>query len=555
MNIRAIRYGMISHHLALALLALALATDACRNGGAAAVANGAAKSKDTGPSSGELGPPAIDVFAPQVSGTFYPSDAAALRRMIGEMLDRAAGAGAKAAGKGRLLGFIVPHAGYRYSGPVAAHAFALLRENTFKRVIVLGPAHRRFYRVPALLDAGAYRTPLGDIPVDRKAVMALAKSGAAAVDGEKFKGEHALEVELPFLQAALGRFQLVPLMISAPDSGAARKLARAIFDLFSPADTLVVASSDMSHDFPYDVAVAMDENALRYVKALDTSGLLAAYGRFRKAGMSVRLQGDALEPECAQFCGMGPVMTIMEYAKLFRPAEVVVLDRRNSGDIVGDRNSRIVGYSAVAFFTKKELVMKRSNSGTSPAFVLSKEAKKELLEIARKTLVSYLEKDEKPDFSPRSPELAKPGAAFVTLKKHGRLRGCIGYMEPVLPLWQMVRDRAIDAAVHDSRFPPVKAEELEDIEIEISVLTPRQPVKDPLKDIVIGRDGVWLELGYNRGVFLPQVPVEQGWKTVEQYLDNLCRKAHVFRRGCWRSTQARLMRFQALVFSEKEPGD
>jgi AmmeMemoRadiSam system protein A len=253
------------------------------------------------------------------------------------------------------------------------------------------------------------------------------------------------------------------------------------------------------------------------------------------------------EPDCMQLCGMGPVLTLLYLARDFGQARAAVLDRRNSGDIVGDKKSRIVGYSAVAVVLEKE----RTAAGAAGDFLGSRE-KQALLKIARETLVAYLEKDEKKDFAPAQKKLLDPGAAFVTLKKHGELRGCIGYMEPIEPLWEMIRNRAIDAAMHDTRFSPVTKEELADIRIEISVLSPRVPVQDPLREIKIGRDGVWLELGMSRGVFLPQVPVEQNWTTVEEYLDHLCQKAHVFQRGCWKSKEAKIMRFTALVFGEEE---
>jgi len=537
--------------LAVLLLAGWGLTGACHNGGTrqaradAQQAAATATSSETG-----LAPPAVDVFQPQVAGAFYPADPSALREMISRFIEQAAGAGKKISGD--LLGVLAPHAGYRYSGPVAAHAFRLLRGRGYRRVVVLGPAHRRGYRTPALLDARVYRTPLGDIPIDREAVQRLAKTGAARIDNDKFTGEHGLEVELPFLQVVLKDFRLVPLMISYPEPERMKQLAGTLAEMFPGRDTVFVASSDMSHDFPYAVAVAMDENALRYVTALDGEGLYRAYRAFHRAGPRARVKDGRIEPDCAQFCGLGAVLTLMELARKLGPARVTVLDRRNSGDIVGDRSSRIVGYGAVAFALERPRPDKKAGAApaAAPGDYLTAAEKKELLEIARTTLEDYLKNGHRPDFSPRSPALLRPGAAFVTLKKHGRLRGCIGYMEPAQPLWQMVRDRAIDAAVHDSRFPPVTAGELGDIEIEISVLTPRVEVADPLKEIVIGRDGVWLELGYNRGVFLPQVPVEQGWKTVEVYLDNLCRKAHVFEKGCWKSGQAHIMRFTALVFGE-----
>jgi AmmeMemoRadiSam system protein A len=212
-----------------------------------------------------------------------------------------------------------------------------------------------------------------------------------------------------------------------------------------------------------------------------------------------------------------------------------------------------VGYSAtaLALAVPRPKAKAGAHTGSTGDF-LSAEEKQELLRIARESLEGFVKDGKKPSFKPQSDKLLQPGAAFVTLMKDGDLRGCIGHMEPTDPLWKMIRDRAVDAAVHDPRFQPVTPAELPSISIEISVLSPRIEVKDPLKDIVIGRDGVWLELGFSRGVFLPQVPVEQGWTTVEEYLDHLCQKAGIYERGCWKSEEAKIMRFTALVFGEKD---
>ncbi len=525
-----------------------------------------------------------DVFAPQVAGRFYPGDAGELRAELAGYLDAAAADQQRLAGD--LLGIVVPHAGTPYSGPVAGHAFAQLRGRGFQRVVVLGPAHRRRFSTPAVLDADAYRTPLGAIPIDRAGVRALAASGAARVDRDKFTSEHALEVELPFLQVALGEFELVPVMISGLDREGARALAAALAEAFPGRDTLFVASTDLSHDFPYAVARAMDRTAMQHIRAIDPAGLHAAQQAFRRARGDIRLGPDGgLQPACAQLCGLGPVLTLLELARHFGPAEAAVLDLRSSGDIVGDRHSRIVGYAAVALRLEKPrpalgddaaasadepgedaadgdeadgeagedaAAAAENETAGAAADYLGAAAERALLRLARRSLQAYLSTGERIEFEPADDKLTRPGAAFVTLHRDGRLRGCIGHMEPTAPLWQMVRDRAVDAAVRDSRFPAVTAAELAEIEIEISVLTPRQPVADPLAEIEIGRDGVWLRVGMHRGVFLPQVPVEQGWKTVEQYLDHLCRKAHIFQRGCWRSDQAEIQRFQAIVFSEAE---
>ena len=377
--------------------------------------------------------------------------------------------------------------------------------------------------------------------------------GAGYIDREKFFGEHGLEVELPFLQVALGDFKLVPIMLSLMPPEKTLQLAKKLKEAFDDDNTLFVASTDLSHDFPYDTARAMDKNAMRFVTSFDPGGLYKAYMAFRRAGMNITVDKNGKpNPDSAQMCGVTTVLTLLELAKQYKDPKAQVLDLRNSGDVLGDIHSRIVGYSAVAVTLpepRAHVAQKKPQKEVQKEY-LTKDEKQELLTLARTTLEKYLHDSTVIDYTPKHEKLNQAGAAFVTLKKHGQLRGCIGYMEPVDPLWKMIRDRAIDAAVHDTRFNPVKYDELKDIEIEISVLTPRQKVNDPLKDIKIGRDGVWIQIGLRRGVFLPQVPTEQGWTTVEQYLDHLCFKAHIPQAGCWKSPDADIQKFQALVFSE-----
>ena len=497
-----------------------------------------------------LSKPSGSIFDSQVADSFYPADPARLRSMIEGYLAHAGNSLKEL--DGHPLGIVVPHAGYPYSGPIAAFAFASVARTPFRRVVVLGAAHRRGYPTPAVLDASAYRTPLGDIPIDRDGVTRLARTKVVMVDSSKFKGEHALEVELPFLQVALKDFLLVPIMISDPQPEAMLALAKVLGETFPGGDTLYVASTDLSHDYPYDVAVVMDGNAGRLVTALDVPGLIRAYREHLQAGMDVEKGKDGkLRPDCAQLCGLGPVLTLIELAKTRSQAKATVLDLRNSGDIVGDKGSRIVGYMAAVFTVAKgpvvETEMAKPDAAREP---LGEADQKELLTLARRSLEVFLRQGKNVTNAPQSARLRLPGAAFVTLKNKEDLRGCIGYLEPTDPLWKMIRDRAVDAAVNDPRFSPVTNDELPGLTIEISVLSPRLDVQNPLKEIVIGRDGVWLELGTHRGVFLPQVPQEQNWKTVEEYLGHLCQKAHLVNKDCWKDPSARIQRFTAQVFSE-----
>jgi AmmeMemoRadiSam system protein A len=230
----------------------------------------------------------------------------------------------------------------------------------------------------------------------------------------------------------------------------------------------------------------------------------------------------------------------------------IVISYANSGDVaVGDR-SRVVGYGAVAFTAGKggpDVRVLEAPGPAKPGERISAEGKETLLRIARATLERFFETGTTPLLRGYPAELRRKQGAFVTLKKDGELRGCIGHMAEDTPLYQVVGAMAMSAAFRDRRFPQLQAEELEQVEIEVSVLTPFRPVPGP-DSVKVGRDGVVLEQSGRRAVFLPQVAPEQGWDR-DTMLGRLCRKARL-PLGCWKAG-ASLSTFQADVFHEERP--
>jgi MEMO1 family protein len=448
--------------------------------------------------------PAPKIREPVVAGSFYPKDAATLSRTIETLIDHAT-----TQRSGQLKALICPHAGYPFSGPIAASGFRLLRGLEFKTVILLGPSHYGALDVGSVSDADLFRTPLGDVPISAKSralagfsPFALnptceveapqwAQTAGSAPNGRDRADswEHADEVEVPFLQRTLGTFELVPVVMGEVDPDkAASTLERVLDD-----DTLIVVSSDLSHYYPYAEARRLDERCVNAICALDISAM-----------------------QRQEACGRIPILTLLRIAKShgWRPQ---LLDLRNSGDTSNDK-SRVVGYAAIAFYAP--------DTGTG----LSESDRGYLLDLARRTLQAATTggKSSAPTAKLVPAALTARKGAFVTLTRHGVLRGCIGNIMPVRPLYEAVVENTRSAALQDPRFPPVTAGETDQLSIEISVLTERQPLMfDSAVDLVgklhPGQDGVVLRIAAGTATYLPQVWTEIPDKI--EFLNSLAEKA------------------------------
>ncbi|UCF32018.1 MAG: AmmeMemoRadiSam system protein B [bacterium] len=453
------------------------------------------------------------VQEPVVAGSFYPSDADTLRRMVRKYLEDAG----KPRIRGEILGLIAPHAGYIYSGPIAGHAYRQVSGESYDLVVVIAPSHTAPFNGVSVLLRDAYRTPMGEVPLDRNLAAALTeRTQWIQYVPALFAREHSLEVHLPFLQETLKPgFRVLPVVMGNPSSALARAFADVLSDAVRGRKVLFVASSDMSHYHPYDNAVTMD------LKTLDLIG----------SGNPDELF-SACTTRKSELCGLGPVQVMMHLARKMGIKSAKVLKYANSGDTAGDR-ARVVGYGSIAFV--------RDGPGLSLA------DKQSLLTLARRSLDQFVREGTLPSVFPGSEALKEPGASFVTLKIGDQLRGCIGQLEATMPLHRSVAEMTRSSCSRDMRFKPVQPEEVDRIRIEISVLTPFSPVTDPL-DIRVGEDGLYLAAQGRTGVLLPQVPVEQGWDR-NAFLDAICRKAGL-PSGAWKEAGAKLYKFQADVFSE-----
>jgi hypothetical protein len=470
-------------------------------------------------------------FPAQVAGMFYTDRVAALEAEVRGHLEDA-GPPVVAAGRD-LVGILSPHAGYRYSGPVAGKAFKAAIGRGYATVVVMALSHRRAARKVAVLDRPAYDTPLGSLPIDRELARRLVAERGELFEAneEVFRGEHSLEVQLPFVQVALPGAKVVPIIVAVRDEAVAEAAGRALFEtLGGRKDVLFVVSSDLSHHHPDDVARGFDEEHLTLLERWKIDEWRVAASR----------QAEGM-------CGYRPLLSFVRFFEGFaaKARRVERIDYRNSGDTAGDRSS-VVGYGALAFSLdpglRTEVAAAKDLGPYGPA------ERQELMTLAKRAVDAAARGQ---DFEPPQPSaklLAEPGAAFVTLKKRGQLRGCIGHVIARVPLYRCVADVARSAAIHDTRFSPVTPDELPELSFEISVLTAPEPIRP--EDVVVGRDGLIMSRGGRSGLLLPQVPVEWGWER-EEFLEHTCRKAGL-PVGCWKDPETTIQAFRAIVWGEDE---
>jgi hypothetical protein len=464
-----------------------------------------------------------------VAGAFYPADAKELSAMIDDMLAHASPPPIK----DPILAVVTPHAGYQFSGPVAAYTYAALKGRKFSRVVVIAPSHYEAFDFTSVYEGDAYATPLGEVPVDKAFARKLVQMGpniklsSRGHTPTREGAEHALEVQLPWLQRVLSGFQLVPVVMGDQSYESSRALGVALAKLIQGGDTLIVASSDLSHYHPYDEAVKIDHKTLDALQSWDYLSMSRNF-----------------EARIWEACGGAPIVAAMIAAERMGANRALLLKYANSGDITGD-HSRVVGYSADLFLKTQ------SGPTVEPQFSLSEQEKRELLALARKS-VEYAVREEKAYEPPASASevLNQERGAFVTLRKAGELRGCIGYTSAVKPLSTTVRDTATLAALRDTRFQPVSVSELPQLEYEISVLSPLRRVLD-VQQIKVGQYGLLMKNGGDEGLLLPQVPVEEKWDR-QTFLEETCVKAGMGS-GCWKDDNTDIFMFTAVVFGEKRP--
>lgn len=461
---------------------------------------------------------------PVVAGMFYPSDPVELSSMVDRLID----ASVVRSTAGRLIAGVVPHAGYVYSGGTAADFYRLIDGFEYDVVVLIGPSHRAAFQGISVFDGDSYLTPLGSVPVATDVADRLRESHpAAAFIPAAHEEEHSLEVQIPFLQRSLEPgFRIVPIVIGYAGADDMQYMAELILAEAYNEKLLVIASSDLSHYPAERLAIIVDSMTVEAILSGDVNQFL-------------RVTSDEELPSGLDTfaCGRLPIALVMAYSGLYPGLTSELLSITTSAAVSGDR-SRVVGYASIAF---------ESSEPEPSEWSISEEGRKELLEITVASVRASVEGTE--FFLPDSisVELLIPRGAFVTLKKNGHLRGCIGTMRPIRPLAETVSIMARSAALEDPRFMAVTSGELDELEYEISVLTPLQILED-WRDVRVGTDGLVISgPGGRSGVLLPQVPVEQGWDR-DEFLEGVCLKAGLSSNAYLGAVT--LYRFQAQVFGD-----
>lgn len=483
-------------------------------------------------SSGEGG-----IRPPAVAGKFYPDDPEKLGRAIDLYL-----MDAKPATGLKPIALVAPHAGFTFSGQIAADAYKQAQNHDYDLVVILGTNHTApGFNGVSLFAGEGYRTPLGVAAVEQALTQSLIlMDDDFTSKPEIHANEHSIEVQIPFIQRIFPGRPIIAAIVGRPDPDLCRRFGAALASVIRDRNALIIASTDLSHYPSYDDAIAVDHATLKSMISLDPAAVR----------ISILEQKQKNYPNlstCA--CGEGPILASIFAAVELGATGATIISYANSGDTSLGDPSRVVGYGAASIHKG---VSNASALDDPPPLelnpALSAEDKKWLLAFARDTVHRYLTTGTTPLARPENPMLHRRRGAFVTLKTQHQLRGCIGHMAEDSPLCQVIGAMALQAAFNDRRFDPVRADELSGIEFEVSVLTPFQPINGP-ESIVIGRDGVVIRKDQHSAVFLPQVALEQGWNR-DEMLTQLCRKAGLYGE-CWKEN-AELFTFQADVFHEQD---
>jgi MEMO1 family protein len=472
---------------------------------------------------------------PAVAGQFYPGNPEGLKTELRKLFGNAV----KIAGSGHTLAVISPHAGYIYSGAVAASAFMQVDpEKEYDTVFVIGSSHRYDFNGASVYTRGNFRTPLGMVPVNIKLSRELISVSSVFTDRYDAQiTEHSLEVQLPFLQYWIKRpFQIVPIVIATQRNSTCRLIADALLPHLKSSNLFII-STDFSHYPDYSNACMVDRLTAESIITNVPEKLLE----------TIKSNENACIPGLSTcLCGWTSVLTLMYMTEKIKGIQYRLVDYKNSGDAVGMGNkSGVVGYCAIAVVQNAPVPVDYT---VQQMEMLSHEDKHALLALAREAIISRLSPGKRSADSMEgpSPGLLQRAGVFVSLYKHGKLRGCIGRFTPDQPLHQLVQEMAVASALQDHRFSPLIAEEIPEIEIEVSVLTPLKRIHS-LDELELGRHGIYIKKGAHSGTYLPQVALGSGWSK-QDFLEHCSSNKAGLGRDGWK--EAELFTYEAIIVKE-----
>lgn len=464
------------------------------------------------------------VGKPVVAGTFYPSDATELENAIANYLSNVKSNKIS----GDIKGIIVPHAGYEYSAQIAAFAFKQVQGKKYDTVVILAPSHRDPFNGATIYKGDGYETPLGTLKIDKSLSAKIVNSNKyISFSNYGHRAEHSLEVELPFLQIALPGTKIIPIVVGGYDWDMCLNIGKSLAKNLTNKNVLLLASTDLYHGDSYSECKRESKKTLNAMAAMLPQKLCE--GLLQKKYFA---------------CGGAPAVILQVAAKEFGANSAKVLAETNSNDVTGQRGGYVVGYGAIAVY--------KSNSTENPYkkefSPIDLSAQKELLRLARTSISSCLNGQQGKKVSPINNVLNEKRGVFVTLTQNGQLRGCIGHHESDRPLFELVPQMAVAAAVSDPRFRPLTPKELDKTKIKVSVyLTNVYPIKN-MSEFEMGVHGIIMQKNGRSATYLPEVPIEAGWISVAQEMESLCLKAGL-NKNAWKQ-DASFWVYKTQVFDE-----
>ncbi len=465
-----------------------------------------------------------------VAGLFYPAQPAELTSTIDRLFSHAV----RQNNIQNVLALIVPHAGYAYCGDVIASAFRQIDPSKhYENIFILGPSHYVGFEGAAVYVDGDYVTPLGVAKVNTSLAKELiAKNPVFSDRTDAQAREHSVEVEVPFLQYTLkAPFTIVPIVVGGENPETCRRIADALRPWFN-AKNLFVISSDFSHYPPYEYAGVVDKATAGAILTNSTRAFAETL-----AANSQRNVPNLV----TSACGASPILTLLYMTEGDPAIQFTAIAHKNSGDSESGDKTRVVGYYAIA--------CSREAQSEESSFRIGEAEQAELLSAARQSIEQYVRSGNIPTLEPAKFPVASRirSGVFVTIRENNELRGCIGRFDPDEVTLNVVQKMAVAASTQDPRFRPVTADEIPNLNIEISVLTPLKKISS-IDEIQLGRDGIYIRKGERTGTFLPEVAAETGW-TKEEFLGHCAQdKAGIGWDG-WKD--AEIYTYTAVVFREK----
>jgi hypothetical protein len=465
---------------------------------------------------------AQDCRKPAVAGQFYPASKQDLQEMITGFMEQARPIELA----GRPVGLVVPHAGYPYCARIMASGYRQVMDETVDVVVVIAPSHRDRFRGATIFPGDSYETPLGSLDIDRVTAKRLVESCEhVRFSSMGHRSEHALEVQLPFIQHLFGSPKLIPVVVGGYDWDVCQRLGTALARALGESNVLIVASTDLYHGYSYSDCHRRDRKTLNAMETMDPKALC-----------------QGLKNNTVSACGGAPVVILQVAARQLGADRTHLIDHTTSADVTGDSSGYVVGYGSAVLYKAE----KQSDHKIYPP--LDEQEQRLLLKWARESIRHYIKTGEPLAGDPVTETLKQTRGVFVTLTQNGRLRGCIGSHQSDRPLYELVPNRACAAAFQDPRFPPLSEDELDEIDIKVSVyLTDVYPIDD-LREFKLGTHGIIMMKDGRGATYLPEVPLQAGWASKEEELSHLCRKAGLAP-DAWKQ-DARFWLYRTQVFEE-----